>query len=79
LRIGTAQGMVTVRRNGQRLVFVTWDNADAEMRQAWNALTWAFAEAGEGQIQTAAGASSARDFLPHAEVPVALCDKSRDR
>jgi hypothetical protein len=79
LRIGTPQGMVTVRRDGQRLVFVTWGNADAEMRQAWNALTWAFAEAGGGQIQTAAGTSSAGEFLHRAEAPAALRDQNRDR
>jgi hypothetical protein len=79
LRIGTPQGMVTVRRDGPRLVFVTWGNADAEMRQAWNALTWAFAEVGGGQTQTAAGTLSARDFLQHAEVPAVLRDQNRDR
>jgi hypothetical protein len=79
LRIGTPQGMVTVRREGQRLVFVTWGNADAEMREAWNALTWAFAEAGGGQIQTAAGMAIPGDFLHSAEVPAVLLDKSRDR
>src|ERR1700730_18597864 len=46
LRVGTPQGMITIRREPQRLVFVTWGNADAEMLKAWNALTWAFAEVG---------------------------------
>jgi hypothetical protein len=72
LRIGTPQGMVTVRREGQRLVFVTWGNADAEMRQAWNTLTWAFAEVGAGQIETDEGAVSAKDFLHRADVPAKL-------
>jgi hypothetical protein len=72
LRVGTPQGMVTVRRDGQRLVFVTWGNADAEMRQAWNALTWAFAAAGGGQIQTAEGMVGANKFLQHAEAPAAF-------
>src|SRR5260370_35498774 len=44
LRIGTPQGMVTVRRDGQRLVFVTWGAADADMRQAGNGLAWALPE-----------------------------------
>jgi hypothetical protein len=72
LRVGTAQGMVTVRRDGQRLVFVTWGNADADMRQAWNALTWAFAEAGGGQIQAGEGVVGASKFLQQAELPAAL-------
>ncbi len=69
LRVGTAQGMVTVRREGQRLTFVTWGNADAEMRKAWNALTWAFAESGGGQIETAEGPINPADFLTRWEVP----------
>src|SRR5262249_29441560 len=55
LRLGTAQGMVTVRRAPDRVVTVTWGNADGPLRQAWNALTWAFAEAGAGQVQTENG------------------------
>src|SRR5262245_23072946 len=55
LRLGTPQGMVTVRREPGRLVFVTWGNADLPLRQAWNALAWAFAEAGGGQVETPDG------------------------
>src|SRR4051812_2636054 len=55
LRFGTAGGMVTVRRDGERLIFVTWGNADEAQRQAWNALTLAFAAAGGGQVLTAVG------------------------
>src|SRR5947209_19758679 len=62
LRLGTPQGMVTVRREADRVTFVTWGNADAALRQAWNAVAWAFAEAGGGQLLTAAGAQSAADF-----------------
>jgi hypothetical protein len=72
LRVGTPQGMVTVHRDGQRLVFVTWGNADTVMRQAWNALAWAFAQVGAGQVQTAQGTHSAEEFLQNAEMPVAL-------
>jgi hypothetical protein len=72
LRVGTAQGMVTVRREGQRLVFVTWGNADADMRQAWNALTWAYAKAGAGQIHTGEGVTSADEFHGRAEIPDVL-------
>src|SRR4051794_39109172 len=50
LRVGTPQGMVTVRRAADRVVCVTWGNADAALRQAWNALAWAFAAAGQGMV-----------------------------
>src|SRR5262249_21296248 len=35
LRVGTPQGMVTLRRGGDGLAVVTWGNADAALRQAW--------------------------------------------
>src|SRR6516225_5402177 len=38
LRLGTPQGMVTIRREVNRLVFVTWGNAEAGLHQAWNVL-----------------------------------------
>ena len=72
LRVGTSQGMVTLRRDGQRLLFVTWGDADVVMRQAWNALTWAFAAAGGGTIQTAEGPCELADFLQHGELPAVL-------
>src|SRR5947209_2189686 len=72
LRVGTAQGMVTLRRDGQRLVFVTWGNADADMRKAWNGLTWAYAKAGAGQIHTGAAVTSADEFQARADMPDVL-------
>lgn len=69
LRFGTPGGMVTVRRDGERLVFVTWGNADAAQRQAWNALTWAFAGAGGGRIVTDIGEMSVMEFQARAELP----------
>jgi hypothetical protein len=72
LRVGTPQGMITVRREPNRLVFVTWGNADAALRQAWNGLAWAFAEAGGGQVETPSGPLSAEQFLQTADVPEAL-------
>src|SRR5262245_24543026 len=72
LRIGTPQGMVTVRREPEELVFVTWGNADAAMLQAWNALTWAFAEAGGGQVLSPQGPESAADFGRRADLPAVL-------
>jgi hypothetical protein len=72
LRLGTPQGMVTVRRQPQQVVLVTWGNADASLRQAWNALTWAFAEAGAGQIESPQGPLTPTAFQGTADLPVAL-------
>ncbi len=56
LRLGTPEGMiVTVRREPAGVVLVVWGNADARLVQVWNALTWAFAEAGKGNIHPADG------------------------
>jgi hypothetical protein len=72
LRVGTPQGMVTLRRDAGRLTAVTWGNADAGLVQAWNALTWACAEAGDGRVQTAAGPLAAEDYRRQADLPAAL-------
>ncbi len=72
LRVGTAQGMVTVRREADRVRLVTWGNADPAMQQAWNALAWAFAEAGDGRIESADGGQSAAEFRGQADLPSAL-------
>jgi hypothetical protein len=69
LRLSTPQGMVTLRRSGNQITFVTWGNADAAMRQAWNALAWAYAEVGEGQVLTAQGPQDAAAFRKTAELP----------
>src|SRR5262245_48494409 len=62
LRLGTPQGMVTIRREAGRVDVVTWGNADAAMQQAWNAIAWAFAEAGSGHVETPNGLVSAAEF-----------------
>jgi hypothetical protein len=72
LRLGTPLGMVTVRRAADRVTLVTWGNADAGARQAWNALTWAFAAAGAGQVQTEAGPQDPEDFRRTADLPAGL-------
>ncbi len=72
LRLGTPQGMVTVRRQQDRVVLVTWGNADAALRQAWNALVWAFAQAGGGRIESPQGPVTAGEFLRLAELPESL-------
>jgi hypothetical protein len=74
LRLGTPAGMITLRREGERAVsLVTWGNADAALRQAWNALTWACAEVSGGRVATGAGLVSAAEFRRSAELPAALC------
>jgi hypothetical protein len=72
LRLGTPQGMITVRRDAGRLLFVVWGNADAGLRQAWNALVWAFAEAGNGRVETPGGVLSPIEYRRTAEFPAAL-------
>lgn len=69
LRVGASSGMVTLRREPDRVVCVIWGNADAGLRQVWNALAWAFAAAADGRILTPNGPCSAGDFLRVAEVP----------
>ncbi len=62
LRVGTPPGMVTLRRGVDQVTLVIWGNADPALRQAWNLLTWAFAEAGGGLVQTAGGPVNATAF-----------------
>jgi hypothetical protein len=72
LRVGTPQGMVTVRREADGLAFVTWGNADPAMIQAWNAITWAFAAAGKGRVLTDQGEQSSDDYRRGVDLPAAL-------
>jgi hypothetical protein len=55
LRLGTPQGMVTLRQENHGVVLVTWGNAEPGLLQAWNALAWAVAEATGGCIQSPCG------------------------
>jgi len=72
LRVGTPGGMVTLRREPGRVVCVTWGNAQGELLHAWNALAWAFAEAGGGRVETPSGTLDAADFRRTADLPPAL-------
>jgi hypothetical protein len=72
LRLGTPQGMVTLRREAGRIACVTWGNADPAMLQAWNALTWAVAKAGGGQVLSPSGPMAADDFRRGADLPAGL-------
>jgi hypothetical protein len=69
LRLGTPAGMVTVRREVDRLVLAVWGNADDGMVRAWNALTWAFADTGNGIIHTEHGLQTAVEYKQSAELP----------
>jgi hypothetical protein len=72
LRVGTPGGMVTLRRQAGRVVCVTWGNAQDDLLRAWNALTWAVAEAGGGRVEGAAGPLRAADYRRTADLPDAL-------
>ena len=73
LRLGAPEGkVVTVKRAPDRLVLVVWGNADAQLVQAWNALAWAFAETGSGQIQTENGSFTAVEYRRQVDLPAAL-------
>jgi hypothetical protein len=73
LRLATQEGMaVTVKREGGELKLVVWGNADQKLIQAWNALTWAFAEAGQGMIDTPQGVQTASEYWNQADLPEAV-------
>jgi hypothetical protein len=76
LRVATPQGMVTLRRDRNRIAFVTWGNADAAMVQAWNALIWAVAEVGGGRVDTPQGLQTAAEFRRSADLPAVLCGEA---
>ena len=77
LRLVTPEGMtVTARRERDQLALVVWGNADAGLVQAWNAITWAFAAAGNGQIHTSNGLTeTAAEYRNHADLPAVLGNK----
>src|SRR5436190_17025675 len=72
LRLGTPQGMVTVRRDGDSLSFVTWGNADRPLLEAWNALVWAYASLNNGQIHSTRGLLSAEEYRKANDLPETL-------
>jgi hypothetical protein len=71
LRLGTSGGMITVRRQEMAVLLVTWGNADEAMRQAWNLLTWAFAEASRGQVVDGDSGLSASEYRQRVSMPSA--------
>jgi hypothetical protein len=72
LRLRTPQGMVTVRRGEGSVTCVTWGNADAALRQAWQAVAWACAAAGGGTVETPQGRVDADAYRRTADLPDAL-------
>ncbi len=72
LRVASSQGMVTLRREPDRIEVVTWGNAEGPLLQAWNALVWAFAEAGGGQVASEQGFLNAAAFARKADLPQVL-------
>lgn len=72
VRLGSPLGMVTLVHRGQELGVVTWGNANEAMQRAWNAVAWAVAMAGQGQILRAEGPQSADDFRASVAVPGTL-------
>jgi hypothetical protein len=62
LRVGTAAGMVTIRRGPGTLTCVIWGTADPALNAAWEKVIWACAMAGGGRIDTPTGPTSAEEF-----------------
>jgi hypothetical protein len=50
LRVGTSQGMVTLKRQGNELSLIIWGNADATLREACASLAQAWAETSGGVL-----------------------------
>ncbi len=62
VRLSSSTGMVTLVRRGQDLAVVTWGNADGATQRAWNAVAWAVAKAGEGEVIGPGGPQTPEDF-----------------
>jgi hypothetical protein len=69
VRLGIPSGMVTLLRRGQELHVVTWGNADEAMQRAWNAVAWAVAKAGDGQILRGEGPQGPDAFRVSVPLP----------
>lgn len=72
VRLGTSSGMVSLVRRGGEIAVVTWGNADEAMQRAWNAVAWAVAKAGDGQILRPEGPQHPDDFRASVSFPEAL-------
>jgi hypothetical protein len=65
-------GMITMRRMDQAVHLVVWGNADRPLLQERNALAWAWAIAGAGEIDTPDGRISGEAFARTADLPEGL-------
>ena len=72
VRLGTPDGMVTLQRRGHEMRVVTWGSADPALVRAWNALTWAVAMAGEGEIVGPGMVQNPEDFRRAVPMPEVL-------
>lgn len=73
LRVSGDAGMVTLRREQNRVTLVTWGNVEPPLLRLRNVLAWAFAEVGSGNIQGDAGEQSATEFVRGADLPDEPC------
>jgi hypothetical protein len=62
LRVGTAAGMVTIRRGPGTMSCVIWGNADKALEASWAKVIWACAAAAGGAIDTPSGPCTAAQF-----------------
>jgi hypothetical protein len=62
LRIGTATGMVTLRKGDGHFRCLVWGNADAGLKRSWDQVCWACAAAGDGVIEADGETYSADAF-----------------
>jgi hypothetical protein len=69
LRVSMAAGMITMRRESDGIALIIWGNADANLRQAWNTLTWAIAHLSGGRVHTEAGIVTADEFAKTEKFP----------
>jgi len=72
VRLGTPSGMLTLVRRGPELLVVTWGNANDPMQRAWNAVAWAVAKAGGGQILRPEGLQNPEEFRASMPMPDVL-------
>jgi hypothetical protein len=62
LRLGSAAGMVTLRRSDPLLSVIVWGNADAALLAVRDRIAWACAAAGSGTIAAPGCDVSADEF-----------------
>jgi hypothetical protein len=66
LRVGTPNGMISLRSGPDSLTCVIWGNAADALRVDWDAVCWACAAAGAGRVESADGVLTADEFASHA-------------